>query len=76
MKVFGRNIVDARVSYDRLMAEAPAQEAPIDWYTCPNCGKSVDIGSECPVCANDIPFMGEPVAVQDEGNGLAAGVDF
>jgi len=76
VKVFGRNIVDARLSYDRLMSEAPSAPVIADWYTCPACGKSVDIGSECPVCADDIPFMGEPVTVQDDGCALAAGVDF
>jgi len=77
-KTFGHNIVDARAAYARLIArEHRATETPgVEWYTCPTCGKSVDVGSECPICAAVIPFMGEPVAISTDGNGLTAGVDF
>lgn len=30
----------------------------IDWCTCPHCGKSVDVGAECPKCAGELIFAG------------------
>ena len=50
--IFGKNEADARAAYARLIAhEHRATETPgAEWYSCPNCGKSVDVGDDCPIC--------------------------
>ena len=64
--VYGRTYAEALSSFHTLLDETRSAPASADWYSCPDCGKSNDVGQTCTICGHT------PAAVETAADPLPA----